>query len=115
LKPGLKSSGFFFCENAPAFANSSESPRFSLIQFFAGGDLSGLQKSFDEFAFAADSHAGKFLEPFAVRHFGFDMKPVGQKSKLVGGNVATADPVKQVSQKWRRKIVAADAGHGYSP
>jgi hypothetical protein len=88
---------------------------FSLIQFFAGGDLAGLQKGFDEFAFAADGHAGKFLEPFAVRHFGFGIKSVGQKSKLINGNVATADTVEQVREKLRRKIVAADAGHGYSP
>jgi len=32
-----------------------------LIQFFAGGDLSGLQEGFDEFAFAADCQAGIFL------------------------------------------------------
>jgi hypothetical protein len=34
---------------------------------------------------------------------------------LIGGNVAPADAVKEMSQEPRRKIVAADAGHGYSP
>ena len=32
-----------------------------LFQFFSGGDLSGLQKGFDEFAFAANGHAGNFF------------------------------------------------------
>src|ERR1035437_6189743 len=36
--------------------------RRNLIPFFAGCDLSGLQKSFDEFAFAANGQAGKFLD-----------------------------------------------------
>ena len=30
-----------------------------LIQFFAGGDFTGFQKGFDEFAFAADGQAGE--------------------------------------------------------
>ena len=47
--------------------------------------------------------------------FGFGIKPVGQESKLVGGNVATMDPVNQMRQKLRWKIVTADAQHGYSP
>ena len=88
---------------------------YQLVHFFTRGDLSGLQKCFDEFAFAANSHASKFLEAFALRHFGSSLKPVGQKAKLAGGNVAAMDPVKQMRQKLRWQIVAADAGHGYSP
>lgn len=88
---------------------------YRLIQFFAGGDLSGLQKGFDEFAFPVDGQAGKLLEPFAVRHFGFCREPVGQQAKLTGGDVATTDTIKQVREKLRREIVAADARHGYPP
>jgi len=86
-----------------------------LFHFFSRGDLSWLQKSFDEFAFAADGHAGKFLEPFSVRHFGFGIEPVGQKPKLIGGDVATTDAVEQMGEKLWRKIVPTDARHGYSP
>jgi hypothetical protein len=34
-----------------------------LIQFFAGGDLAGLQKGFDEFSVAADGQAENCLNP----------------------------------------------------
>jgi hypothetical protein len=34
---------------------------------------------------------------------------------LTGGDVATADAIKQVREMLRRKIVAANARHGYSP
>ena len=77
--------------------------------------MSWLQEGFDEFAFVADGQAGKLLEPFAIRHFGFGREPVGQQAKLIGGDVATADAIKQVREKLRRKIVAANARHGYSP
>ena len=89
--------------------------RGSLLQFFARWNLSRLKKSFDQFAFAADRPAGKLLEPFSFRHFGFGIEPVGQQPKLIGGNVATMDPINQMRQKLRWKIVAADARHGYSP
>jgi hypothetical protein len=32
----------------------------SSIQFFTRGNLTGLQKCFDEFAFATNDHAGEF-------------------------------------------------------
>jgi hypothetical protein len=48
-------------------------------------------------------------------YFGFGREPVGQQAKLIGGDVATADAIKQVREKLRRKIVAANARHGYSP
>jgi hypothetical protein len=85
------------------------------IQFLASGDLAGLQKGFDEFTFAANGHARKFLEPFFFRHFGLGIEPFGKQAKLVGGNISAADPVKQMGQKLRWKIVTADARHGYSP
>lgn len=89
--------------------------RLLLTQLFAGGGLSGLQKGFDEFAFAANGQAGKLLEPFSLRHLGFSREPVGEESKLVGGDVPPADAIEQVGQKLRWKIVAANARHGYSP
>ena len=49
-----------------------------LTQFFAGGDLSRLQKGFDKFALTANGQAGQFLEPFAVRHFGLCVEPARQ-------------------------------------
>jgi hypothetical protein len=58
-----------------------------LIHFVAGGDLAGLQKSFDEFAFAADGHAGKFLEPFSFRHFGLRIQPAARQDDLFVRNV----------------------------
>ena len=89
--------------------------RRNLIPFFAGCDLSGLQKSFDEFAFAANGQAGKFLEPLAGRDFGISAKPIRQESKLVGGNFSAADAVEQMIKQARRKIVTANSRHGYSP
>jgi hypothetical protein len=86
-----------------------------LVQFLAGCDLSGLQKSFDHFAFAADRHAGEFLEPFALRHFRFGVRPIRQRSQLIGGNLSSADAVEQMVKKERRKTVASNSRHGYSP
>jgi hypothetical protein len=75
--------------------------------------LSGLQKSFDQFTFAADRHAGKLLEPFAFGHFGFGVEPIREQSELIGGDVSAADAVKQMVQEARRKTVAANPRHGY--
>jgi len=86
-----------------------------LNQFPARGHLAGLQKGFDEFAFAANGQAGKFLEPGAVRHFGCGVEPIRQPSKLVGGNFSAADAVKQMIENAWRKIVPANLRHGYSP
>ena len=55
--------------------------------FFAGGNLAGLQKGFDEFAFAANGQARKFFEPFSFRHFGLRVEPVGEQTELIGGNI----------------------------
>jgi hypothetical protein len=67
------------------------------------------------FHFAADGHAGKFLEPWAFRHFGFGAEPIRHQPKLIGGNVAAADAVKQMIEEVWRQIVAPDSRHGYSP
>jgi hypothetical protein len=84
-------------------------------QFFAGRNLSGLQKGFDEFAFAANGQAGKSLEPFSLRHFRPGAQPIRQKPKLIGGNFPAADAVEQMIKKAGRKIVAANSRRGYSP
>jgi hypothetical protein len=55
--------------------------------------LAGLQKRFDEFTFTADGHAGKFLEPLAVRHFRLSEEPIRQESELVRRNLSAADTV----------------------
>jgi hypothetical protein len=86
-----------------------------LWKFLARGDLAGLQKGFDEFAIAANGHAGKFLEPGTVRHFGFGAEPIRHQPKLIGGNVAAADAVKQMIKEVWRKIVSPNLRHGYSP
>jgi hypothetical protein len=83
-----------------------------LTQFLAGGNLAGLQKCLDELAFAANGHAGKFLEPLAVRHFGFGAEPIRHQPKLISGNVAAADAVKQMIEEVGRKIVAPNLRHG---
>ena len=77
--------------------------------------MSRLKKSFNQFTFATDRHAGEFLEPFSFRHFGLGKESVGQKSKLIGGIVATIDTINQVREQLRWKMVAADTRHGYSP
>ena len=86
-----------------------------LIYLFAGCNLSGLQKGFDEFAFAADGHARKFLEPLAFRHNRLALKPVRQKFELIGGNFSFTGAVEQVIQQPGRKTLTANARHGYSP
>jgi hypothetical protein len=83
-----------------------------LSQFLARGNLPGLQKGFDEFAFAANGQAGKFLAPWTVRHFGFGAEPIRHQPKLIGGNVAAADAVKQMIEEVWRKIVAPNSWHG---
>ena len=97
------------------FAGAPLPPFVRLIYLFAGCNLSRLQKSFDEFTFAANGQAGKFLEPWAVRHFGCGVEPIRQQSKLIGGNFSAADAVKQMIKKAWRKIVTANLRHGYSP
>jgi len=97
------------------FAGAPLPPFVRLIYLFAGCNLSRLQKSFDEFTFAANGQAGKFLEPFALRHFGFGAKPVGQKFELVGGYFLFTGAVEQVVQQPGRKTLSANARHGYSP
>jgi hypothetical protein len=86
-----------------------------LIYIFAGCNLSRLQKGFNEFAFAANGQAGKSLEAFACRRFGFGTKPVRQKLELVGGDFSFTGAVKQVFQQPGRKTLSANARHGYSP
>ena len=83
-----------------------------LNQFLAGCNLPRLQKSLDEFAFAANGHPGKFLEPWASRHFRFGAEPIRQQPKLIGGNVAAADAVEQMIEEVWRKIVAPNSRHG---
>jgi hypothetical protein len=56
------------------------------VHLFAGRNLSRLQKGFDEFAFAANGQAGKFLEPFSLRHFGIGFQPARELDDLVVGN-----------------------------
>ena len=107
-----------------------------LSQFLTGGNLAGLQKGFDEFAFAAlncffrstltcpadilsrSRERGilpKLSKPWAFRHFGFGAEPIRHQPKLIGGNVAAADAVKQMIEEVWRKIVAPNLRHGYSP
>ena len=97
---------------APHVAQLLAGPRRASKHLFAVRDLSGLQKGFDEFAFAADAHAGKPFEPSPLRHFRFESQPVRQESELIGGDVPAAYAVEQVIEKARGKAVAADARHG---
>jgi hypothetical protein len=83
-----------------------------LRQLFAGGNLPRLQKGFDEFAFSANGQAGKSLEPWTVRHFGFGAEPIRHQPKLIGGDVAAADAVKQMIEEMWRKVVAPNLRHG---
>ena len=86
-----------------------------LVQFLTRWDLSGLQKRFDQLTFAADRHAGKLLEPFALGHFRFGVEPIREQSELIGGNVSAADAVKQMVQEARWKTVTANPRHAYWP
>jgi len=74
----------------------------SLNCLLASGDLPRLQKGFDGFAFAANGHAGKLLEPFAFRLFWLPPQPVRQKPKLIGEYFPAADTIKQMIQQTRR-------------
>jgi hypothetical protein len=42
-------------------------------------------------------------------------KPIRQESELVGGNLSAADTIKQMIEQARRKPVASNSRHGYSP
>jgi len=74
--------------------------------------LPQLQKGFDEFAFAANGQAGKFLESFSLRHFGLRCDPIGEQTELPGGNVSGFDALQQMRIQRSRKIAAPDARHG---
>jgi hypothetical protein len=52
-----------------------------------------VKKSFDQFTFAANGQAGKFLEPLSAGNFRSGVQPAGQQAKLVGGNVPALDAV----------------------
>jgi hypothetical protein len=60
--------------------------------------LSGLQKCFDEFAFAADGHAWKDFVSFLIRDFGFGVEPFGEEAELICSNVARSDSVDEVRE-----------------
>jgi hypothetical protein len=98
------------CKLNPALVHAS-----TLIQLLAGGDLSGLQKRFDEFTVSADGHAGKFLEPLAARDFRLGVKPIRQKSELISENLSAGDTVKQMVEEAWRQTVASNSRHDYSP
>lgn len=84
-------------------------------QFVARWNLSRLKESPDPFAFPTNGHTRESLEPFPSRHLGFSIKPVCQKPELIGGELLAGDAVQQIVEQLRRKIVAADTRHDYSP
>ena len=84
---------------------------FFLVQFFTRGDLSGLQKGFDEFAFAANGHAGKFLEPFFIRHFRIGIQPLCEQNNLFAGNFTLTHSRQKMSQQSFRQFPATDFRH----
>ena len=79
--------------------------------FLAGGQLSGLQKRLDEFALAADGQAGKFLEPFAVRHFGVGVQPLREQNNLAIGDFALSHSRQKMPQQSFRQLLAANFRH----
>lgn len=104
-----------------------------LSQFIARGNFPGLQKGFDEFAFAALNYFSrstltclavilsrsrergilpKLSEPWAVRHFRLGVQPFSQQSKLIGGNVPGFDPVEQMRKEGPGEVATLNAGHG---
>ena len=72
------------------FAGAPRPPFVRLIYLFARCNLSRLQKGFDEFSFAANGHAGKFLEPVAVGNFGVGVQPLREQDNLFVGNATLA-------------------------
>jgi hypothetical protein len=74
--------------------------------------LSGLQKRFDEFAFAAHHHSGKSSEPFSFRHFRPGVQLFRQQTELVRGNVPAFDSFQQMLEQGVRQIAALNVGHG---
>ena len=83
-----------------------------LRHFVAHCRLPSLQKSSDEFAFAAYDHAGKSLEPFPIRNFGLGGEPVGQQAKLINGDLAAFGALQQVGQQGPREALSSNAWHG---
>ncbi len=79
-----------------------------LIYLLTGGKLSRLQKGFDEFAFAANDQAGKFLEPFALRHFRIGVQPLCEQDNLFVGNAALTHSRQKMSQQGFGQFLAAD-------
>jgi hypothetical protein len=53
------------------------------LHFSSNSGLPGQQESLHKFAFAANGHAGEFLEPFALGNFRFGVKPIRKQSKLI--------------------------------
>lgn len=57
---------------------SAESDDFLSVRY-----LSETQERFAQFAFAANGHFGKAIEPFGVRDFGFGFQPNREEFELI--------------------------------
>lgn len=79
-----------------------------LFDFFAVRSLPGSEERLHPFAFPADRHAWKPLEPFVVRHFGFVGEPVCQQTELISRDAALLEAIEQMVEQSRRKTLAAD-------
>jgi len=65
-----------------------------LMNFFARWNLYRREKSFYQFIFATDNHAGKPFKPFPAWDFRLRVQPFDHQRKLVARYVSLLDSVK---------------------
>ena len=78
---------------------------------FTFGVLAGEEEGFDEFALAADRHAGEAFVPLTFGDFGFSIEPTRKHDKLISTDLARLDAVEEMLEQCRRDILATDLGH----
>ena len=79
--------------------------------FLSDRKLLRIQECLHQIAFSADNHSWEAFEPFLVRHFRLDIEPLGEQSKLICRNLAGTNPLEEMMQQRRRKILPPDFRH----
>ena len=79
--------------------------------FLAVGRLTGHQECLHQFAFAAGDHAGKALEPRAVRDFGIGVAPVAKQAHLIETDLALPNTKGKMLDESAWQLMSANSWH----
>jgi hypothetical protein len=79
--------------------------------FCSGWNLPWHQKRLYQFAFTANGHSGKSLEPLSFWNVWFLVQPISERSELISGNPAFLDSIEQMIEQCGRKILPPNLRH----